>query len=84
VLTALQDQFIIGVPADINYLTLRQKVLKKVRMCSSSAATRGEMLQLKWIDADDDEVAIKCDDDIEAMFGETKESGATCVNIVAR
>jgi len=39
---------------------------------------------LKWIDTDDDEITIKCDADIEAMFGEIKDSGMNHVNLVAR
>ena len=74
----------IGVPTDISYVTLHQKVLKKIRLCSSTIASSDDMLQLKWIDADDDEITIKCDADIEAMFGETKDSGANCVNLIAR
>lgn len=84
VLIEPQDQFIIGVPADINYASLHLKVLKKIRLCSSPVASRGNMVQLKWIDADEDEITIKCDADIEAMFGETKDCGSTCVNLVAR
>ena len=47
-------------------------------------AKRGDLLVLKWIDADNDEIVIKCDADIEAMFGEIKDSGGTCVDLVAR
>ncbi len=79
-----QAQFIIGVPADINYATLHLKVLKKIRLCAASATTRNDMLQLKWVDPDEDEIAIKCDADIEMMFVETRDSGATCVNLIAR
>ncbi|WWD03525.1 hypothetical protein V865_001578 [Kwoniella europaea PYCC6329] len=78
-----EDQFLIGVPSDINFPTLYQKIQKKIRLCSSSRNI-GETLQIKWIDADEDEVTIKCDDDIQAMIGECMEVGASHVNLVAR
>ena len=78
-----QDQFIVGVPTEINYASLHHKVLKKLRVCSRSTNI-GDSLQIKWVDADNDEVTIKCDADIEAMFGEIKDSGATCVNLIVR
>ncbi|OCF61169.1 cell division control protein 24 [Kwoniella mangroviensis CBS 10435] len=78
-----EDQFLIGVPSDINFPTLYQKIQKKIRLCSSSRNI-GETLQIKWIDADEDEVTIKCDDDIQAMIGECVEVGASHVNLVAR
>ncbi|WRT70284.1 uncharacterized protein IL334_007282 [Kwoniella shivajii] len=78
-----EDQFLIGVPQDINFPTLYQKIQKKIRLCSSSRNI-GETLQIKWIDADEDEITIKCDADIEAMIGECIEVGATHVNLVAR
>ncbi|WVR07728.1 hypothetical protein IAU60_004771 [Kwoniella sp. DSM 27419] len=78
-----EDQFLIGVPSDINFLTLYQKIQKKIRLCSS-ARSIGDTLQIKWIDADEDEISIKCDADIEAMIGECKDVGATHVNLIAR
>ncbi|WVW86111.1 hypothetical protein I302_108151 [Kwoniella bestiolae CBS 10118] len=78
-----EDQFLIGVPTDINFPTLYQKIQKKIRLCSSSR-NMGDTLQIKWIDADEDEVTIKCDDDIQAMIGECMEVGASHVNLVAR
>nr|XP_018260932.1 cell division control protein 24 [Kwoniella dejecticola CBS 10117]OBR83090.1 cell division control protein 24 [Kwoniella dejecticola CBS 10117] len=78
-----EDQFLIGVPQDINFPTLYQKVQKKIRLCSSSRNI-GDTLQIKWIDADQDEITIKCDADIEAMIGECMEVGASHVNLIAR
>ena len=78
-----QDQFIVGVPTEINYASLHHKVLKKLRVCSRSTNI-GDSLHIKWVDADNDEITIKCDADIEAMFGEIKDSGATCVNLIVR
>ncbi|WVF73048.1 hypothetical protein IAT40_007866 [Kwoniella sp. CBS 6097] len=78
-----EDQFLIGVPSDINFPTLYSKIQKKIRLCSA-ARNVGETLQIRWIDADDDEITIKCDADIEAMIGECKDVGATHVNLIAR
>jgi cell division control protein 24 len=60
-----------------------QKVYKKIRTCARFASA-SESVLLKWIDADEDEITIKCDADIEAMFGECKDSGMNHVNLVAR
>ncbi|WWC91638.1 uncharacterized protein L201_006584 [Kwoniella dendrophila CBS 6074] len=79
-----EDQFLIGVPQDINFPTLYQKIHKKIRLCSSAAARTNDTLQIKWIDNDEDEITIKCDADIEAMIGECMEVGASHVNLVAR
>ncbi|WWD19582.1 hypothetical protein CI109_104043 [Kwoniella shandongensis] len=78
------DHFFIGVPTEINFPTLYQKILKKIRICSPNRGISDTPLQIKWIDSDEDEITIKCDADIEAMFGECKDVGATHVNLVAR
>jgi cell division control protein 24 len=43
-----------------------------------------DTIVIKWVDADEDEITIKCDADIEAMFGEAKDSGMNYVNLIAR
>lgn len=78
----MQNAFIVSVAPDVNYATLYQKVLKKIRL--GRPVSSGEMIQLKWIDSDDDEVSLRCDADIEAMFGEAKDSGMGHVNIIAK
>lgn len=77
-----QNAFIVSVSPDVNYATLYQKVLKKIRL--GRPVGTGEIIHLKWIDSDDDEVSLRCDADIEAMFGEAKDSGMGHVNIIAK
>jgi cell division control protein 24 len=66
----------------VNFATLYQKVLKKIRL--GRPVSSGDVIQLKWVDADDDEVSLRCDADIEAMFGEARDSGMGHVNIIAK
>jgi cell division control protein 24 len=56
--------------------------LKKIRL--GRPVSSGDVIQLKWVDADDDEVSLRCDADIEAMFGEARDSGMGHVNIIAK
>jgi cell division control protein 24 len=72
----------VSVSPDVNYATLYQKVLKKIRL--GRPVSSNETIQLKWVDADEDEVSLRCDADIEAMFGEVKDSGMGHVNIIAK
>ena len=78
----MQNAFIVSVSPDVNYATLYQKVLKKIRLGRPVGSS--DIIQLKWIDADDDEVSLRCDADIEAMFGEVRDSGTGHVNLVAK
>jgi cell division control protein 24 len=79
------DQFAISVHGDINYHSFYSKVNKKVRMCAKSSIVPDSGVQMiKWVDADNDEITIRCDADLEAMFGECRELRATSVNIIAR
>ena len=71
----------IGVSSDINYATLYQKVSKKIRLARGA---QPDTIQIKWIDADNDEISIRCDADVEAMFDEVGELRLTYVNLVAR
>ena len=41
-------------------------------------------MQIKWVDADNDEITIKCDADIEAMFDECREMGINTINMIVR
>lgn len=77
-----QNAFIVSVSPDVNFAMLYQKVLKKIRLGRPVGSS--ETIQLKWVDADDDEVSLRCDADIEAMFGEAKDSGMGHVNLIAR
>lgn len=77
-----QNAYIVSVAPDVNFGTLYQKVLKKIRL--GRPAGSSENIQLKWVDADEDEVSLRCDADIEAMFGEVKDSGMGHVNLIAR
>lgn len=78
----MQNAFIVSVAPDVNFATLYQKVLKKIRLGRPVGVS--ETIHLKWIDADEDEISLRCDGDIEAMFGEARESGMGHVNLVAK
>ena len=78
----LQNAFMVSVEPDANFATLYQKVLKKIRLGRPVGVN--EQIQLKWIDSEEDEISLRCDADIEAMFGEAKDSGMGHVNIIAR
>ena len=75
------DQFVISVSEDIRFSAFYERILKKIRNC------RGESkadIQVKWVDADDDEITLRCDADLEAMWEECKEMGTNRVNVIAR
>jgi cell division control protein 24 len=82
------DNLTICVPDDIGYAGFYSKVLKKIRNCRGAAALgmdgQGAGLQIKWLDADHDEVTLRCDADLEAMWEECKEMKTNEANIVAR
>ena len=82
------DSLTITVPHDIDYAGFHSKVVKKIRTCRGAASLGmdglGAGVQIKWVDADDDEVTLRCDADLEAMWEECKEMGTKVVNIVAR
>lgn len=65
-----------------DYAQLYEKVAKKIRMIRGNSGP--DLVHIKWVDADNDEVSLRCDADIEAMFDEARELGATYVNLVAR
>ena len=80
-----EDQFVISVGGGINWKEFYHRVYRKIRMCARSNAVSLETgVTIKWIDADNDEITIRCDADLEAMFAECVEIGTNCVNIVAR
>ena len=81
-LMLVQAQFMLDVPTNIIFSIFHEKVSKKVKMCGASNIS--DKMALKWIDADGDEIAIQCDADVEAMFGETRDNGGNMVNIVVR
>ena len=79
------DQFVVSISGDVTYKEFYGRVFKKIRMCARSNIVSIENgVTIKWIDADNDEVTLRCDSDLEAMFEECKEMGTNCVNIVAR
>lgn len=72
----------IQVPNDVNYVNLKQRVLKKVRLTRKHDQAD---IQLRWLDSDEDEIALKTDDDVEAMFGEHRDAGGGgSITLVAR
>jgi cell division control protein 24 len=63
--------FVIGIPSDISYRTLHEKVLKKLRICSARhAASIDIAVKIKWLDSDGDEVVINTDQDVQVMIAE--------------
>lgn len=67
--------------SDIDYSLLYQKVSKKIRLARGALP---DTIQIKWVDADGDEISLRCDADIEAMFDEVRELGSSHVQLVAR
>jgi len=75
------DQFVVSVNDSIRFDAFYERIVKKISNC------RGESkadIQVKWIDADNDEVTLRCDADLEAMWEECKEMGINRVSVVAR
>lgn len=77
------NTFMIGVQPDVNFSTLYAKVAKKIRYARPGSGP-DQTVMLKWIDADDDEVTLRCDADVEAMFGDVRDSGMGWVQLIAR
>jgi cell division control protein 24 len=69
-------------PSNTDYAQLYQKVAKKIRMARGSGVT--DAVHIKWVDADNDEISLRCDADVEAMFDEIRDLGVTHVSLVAR
>lgn len=67
--------FVISMPSDSSFGTLREKVVKKLRLCSGRYSSDGvdQMVKIKWLDSDGDEVAIKTDSDVQVMLMESAE-----------
>jgi len=75
------DQFVVSVPDGINFAGFYDRVLKKIRTCRGESQSD---FQIKWLDADSDEVTLRCDADIEAMWEECREMGTNRVSVIAR
>ncbi|ORY33491.1 hypothetical protein BCR39DRAFT_580839 [Naematelia encephala] len=67
---------------DMSYLAFYHAVQKKIR--NANPAFNPDQMQLKWVDTDNDEIAIKCDADVDAMFGECRDNGMTSVDVLVR
>lgn len=78
-----EDHFVIGMAGDVDFATFYNKVSKKIKMCARGSVM-SDNIHIKWVDLDDDEVSIRCNADLEAMFGEIRDSGINTVNIIAR
>ncbi|WVQ84699.1 hypothetical protein IAT38_006855 [Cryptococcus sp. DSM 104549] len=80
-----EESFSLGVSPDIDFATLNQKILKKIRLCSSAgrAASDQDKLNIRWLDEDGDEIGLYKDEDIETMFDERGDRGGP-VHLVAR
>ncbi|TXT05950.1 hypothetical protein VHUM_03711 [Vanrija humicola] len=70
-----ESNFVIGIPTDISFQTLYEKVVKKLRLCSAQHANAGLdlVVRIKWLDSDGDEVVIKTDSDVQVMLVESVE-----------
>ncbi|KIR41542.1 cell division control protein 24 [Cryptococcus deuterogattii 99/473] len=79
------DQFILGVSQEIDFLTLYQKIHKKIRLCSSvnRPANEHDKLQIRYVDNDGDEIQVKFDADVELMFEDARNQ-AGHINLIAR
>lgn len=80
-----KDQFILGVSQEIDFLTLYQKIHKKIRLCSSVNRPANEhgKLQIRYVDNDGDEIQVKFDADVELMFEDARDQ-AGHINLIAR
>ncbi|BEI86910.1 hypothetical protein CcaverHIS002_0702560 [Cutaneotrichosporon cavernicola] len=67
--------FVISMPSDSSFGTLREKVVKKLRLCSGRHSSDGvdKLIKIKWLDSDGDEIAIKTDSDVQVMLMESTE-----------
>ncbi|KAI8870565.1 RhoGEF-domain-containing protein, partial [Ramicandelaber brevisporus] len=69
--TFASDTFILMVPVDINYITLLDKVARKVSLCGLAQETDAEMqlrkgqLRMKYLDSEGHKVLLVSDDDTE-------------------
>lgn len=81
----LKDQFVLGVSQEIDFITLYQKIHKKIRLCSSSnrPANVHDKLQIRYVDNDGDEIQVKFDSDVELMFEDARDQ-AGHINLIAR
>ena len=70
-----------GVPFEITYPLLHQKIVKKIRLFRGNEPTS---LSVKWLDSEGDEISLRCDADVEAMFDEAREMGWQPVNLTAK
>ncbi|WVN86432.1 uncharacterized protein L203_101596 [Cryptococcus depauperatus CBS 7841] len=78
------DQFVLGVPLDIDFVTLYHKIQKKIRLCSSNRpASEHDRLQIRYVDNDGDEIQVKFDSDVEIMFEDARDQSGH-VNLIAR
>ncbi|ODN92150.1 cell division control protein 24 [Cryptococcus wingfieldii CBS 7118] len=78
-----EDQFILGVSHEIDYITLYQKIQKKLRLCSSRPAGEHDKLQIRYVDNDGDEIQLKFDSDVEMMMEDGRDMAGQ-INLIAR
>lgn len=77
-----ESNFVIGIASDVQYRTLYEKVVKKLRLCSARHANADldMVVKIKWLDSDGDEVAIKTDMDVQTMLA---EAGTEQIQLIA-
>jgi cell division control protein 24 len=63
---------------------LHQKIAKKIRLFRISGPESAAPLLIKWLDAEGDEISLRCDADVEAMFEEARELNWSTINLVAK
>lgn len=77
-----ESNFVIGIASDVQYRTLYEKVVKKLRLCSARHANADldVVVKIKWLDSDGDEVVIKTDMDVQTMLA---EAGTEQIQLIA-
>lgn len=69
-----ESNFVIGMSSDFTFKMLYERVLKKLKNCSVRHATGvDQLVKIKWLDSDGDEVAIKTDADVHIMVLESAD-----------
>jgi cell division control protein 24 len=80
-LTCIQCSFSLGVPLEIGFQALHQKITKKIRLFRGNEPSN---LIIKWLDAEGDEISLRCDADVEAMFDEARELAWIHISLIAK
>lgn len=77
------DVYMLAVLANINFASLFEKVVVKIRVCSGSKTLNEQNLKLRYIDEDGDRVALHDDDDVQMAVDHSKSTNEDIVLYVS-